>query len=67
MKQISVIVIGAGSRGKMYSGKMNAMPEKYKVVAIAEPNDVIRRRCQREYGLSDEMCFTDWRDILARP
>ena len=67
MKQFSVILIGAGSRGRTYCGKMNNMPEKYKIAAIAEPNDTIRRRCQKEYGVPDEMCFTDWRDILDRP
>lgn len=67
MKQISVILIGAGSRGRTYGGRMNAMSDKYKIVAIAEPKETIRRRCQREYGLPDEMCFTDWRDILAQP
>ncbi|MBR7160867.1 MAG: Gfo/Idh/MocA family oxidoreductase [Clostridia bacterium] len=67
MKQLSVILIGAGSRGKTYGGRMNNMPEKYKIVAIAEPKETIRRRCQKEYGLPDEMCFTDWRDILAQP
>ena len=43
MKQISVILIGAGNRGRTYCGKMNDMPEKYKIVAIAEPMDTIRR------------------------
>ncbi|MBE6666636.1 MAG: Gfo/Idh/MocA family oxidoreductase [Ruminococcaceae bacterium] len=67
MKQISVILIGAGSRGRTYCGKMNARPDQYKIVAIAEPKETIRRRCQKEYGLPDEMCFTDWREILAQP
>ena len=67
MKQFSVVLIGAGGRGKTYCGKMNAMPEKYKIVAVAEPNPVSRTRCQKEYGISDEMCFTDWRELLARP
>ncbi len=67
MKQISVILIGAGSRGMTYCGQMKKMPDKYKVVAVAEPRELVRRNFQREYGLPDEMCFTDWREILALP
>lgn len=67
MKQISVILIGAGSRGRTYCGKMKQMPDKYKVVGVAEPKERERRAFQQEYGLPDEMCFTDWREILDRP
>ena len=37
MKQISVILIGAGGRGQVYTNVMAELPEKYKVVAVAEP------------------------------
>jgi predicted dehydrogenase len=26
-----------------------------------------RRYCQKEYGIPEEMCFGDWREILSRP
>ena len=37
MKQISVILIGAGGRGMTYTNIMADLPEQYKVVAVAEP------------------------------
>jgi predicted dehydrogenase len=67
MKQLSVILIGAGNRGRTYCDKMNKMSDKYKIVGIAEPRDSIRLTCQKEYGIPDEGCFKDWRDILSRP
>ena len=67
MKQFSVIVIGAGSRGRGYSRIMGNMPEKYKIVGVAEPVDSKRKGMQRDYGIPDEACFLDWRDILDRP
>lgn len=67
MKQLSVVLIGAGSRGKTYCGKMNKQSDKYKIVAVAEPMDVQRKRCKEEYGIPEEMCFRDWRDLLALP
>ena len=67
MKQFSVIVIGAGSRGRGYSRIMGNMPDKYKIVGVAEPVDSKRKGMQRDYGIPDEACFLDWRDILDRP
>ncbi|MBQ9747844.1 MAG: Gfo/Idh/MocA family oxidoreductase [Clostridia bacterium] len=67
MKQISVILIGAGGRGRTYCGKMKNMPEQYKIVAVAEPMKMKRLQCMQEYGIPEEMCFSDWREILARP
>ncbi len=67
MQQFSVILIGAGSRGRTYCGHMKEMPEQYKVVGVAEPMDEKRREFQSRYGLPDEVCFRDWREILAKP
>jgi predicted dehydrogenase len=67
MKQFSVIILGAGSRGQTYSKFMNEMPDKYKIVGVAEPVEFKRRYMQKKYGIADEGCFTDWREILDRP
>ena len=49
MKKYSVIIIGAGSRGLRYAGHMNQYPEKYQVVAVAEPvkhrRDYLKKLC----------------------
>ena len=67
MKQYSFIVIGAGSRGTTYTKKMLAMPEKYKLVGMADPMQEKRARYVREFGLTEAQCYTDWREILAQP
>ena len=67
MKQLSVIIIGAGSRGRGYSHHMGTMPDKYKIVGVAEPVESKRKGMQKDYGIPDEACFLDWRDILDRP
>ena len=67
MKQFSVIVIGAGSRGKTYSNKMSIMPDKYRIVGVADPAEAKRKRMQKVFGIPEEMCFSDWREILDRP
>ena len=67
MKQYSFILIGAGGRGMTYTREMLKMPEKYKLVAMADPLDYKRERCISEFGLTAEQCYSDWRDILAKP
>ena len=52
MKQYSFILIGAGGRGMTYTREMLKMPEKYKLVAMADPLDYKRERCMKEFGLA---------------
>lgn len=67
MKKYSVIIIGAGSRGLRYAGHMNQYPEKYQVVAVAEPvkhrRDYLKKLC----GIAEENCCDDWKELLSRP
>ena len=67
MKQLSVIIIGAGARGATYSREMNNMPEKFKIIGVAEPIDARREHFKNIYNIKEENCFTDWKDILDRP
>lgn len=67
MKPISVILMGAGNRGTAYISRMKEMPDKYKVVAVAEPVEGRRKKIQQMFELPDEMCFYSWEDILALP
>lgn len=65
MKKLKVIVIGAGNRGGTYTDYMTKMPEKYEVVAVAEPRDSRREYVQQKHNIPDNMCFTDYKPLLA--
>ena len=65
MKKLKVIVIGAGNRGGTYSKYMSSMPEKFEVVAVAEPRESRRDYIREMYNIPDEMCFTDYKPLLA--
>lgn len=67
MKQITAILIGAGGRGTAYAKKMLAMSEKYKIVAVADPVGEKRRVIKEMFDIPENMCFSDWKDILALP
>ena len=69
IEQIKVIVIGAGNRGQTYCRHMNNFNEGkgFKIVGVAEPDDVRRNHVKEIYQIPDENVFTTWEDILDRP
>ncbi len=65
MKKLKVILIGAGNRGKCYTSYMADMPDKFEVIAVAEPIDSRREDIKKRHNIPDEMCFTDFKPLLA--
>lgn len=67
MKKLSVIVIGAGNRGDRYAELMHALPEKYEIVGMADPQEARRVHFQKAYGVPAENCYAGWKEILSQP
>lgn len=67
MKQYSVILIGAGLRGKHYTNLMYDLSDKFKIVAVAEPIKSRRDYIKNKHNLSDDACFESYEEILAKP
>jgi len=67
MKIYSAIIIGAGNRGSKYSELMGKCPDKFKVVAVAEPVKGRRESVAQLHNIPNEMCFNSWVDILNKP
>ncbi len=65
MKKIKVILIGAGGRGDCYTSYMADMPDKFEVIAVAEPIDSRREKIRKRHNIPEEMCFTDYKPLLA--
>lgn len=63
-KPLSVILIGAGNRGELYTDIMLEMPEQFRVVAVAEPIESRRKNVAQKHGIPPERCFVDWRQLL---
>ncbi len=64
MKTITVALIGAGSRGRIYTDLM--LKENFKVVAVADPVIPLRDYIQKTHGIPDEMCFDSWQEMLKK-
>lgn len=65
-KKQKVILIGAGNRGETYTDIMRKMPEKYEVIAVAEPIESRRKEIQRKHQIPDEFCFSNGHDLLKK-
>jgi predicted dehydrogenase len=65
-KPLEIVVIGAGSRG-MYAYASYALrhPEQVRIVGVAEPDPVRRRRVAETHDLDDARCFATWEDLIA--
>lgn len=59
-----MIVIGAGNRGETYSNHMLKMPEKFEIVAVAEPIESRRNYIKECANIPDDRCFTDFKSLL---
>ena len=65
MKQVKAILIGAGLRGaEVYSEYALDHPNEFKVVAVAEPDEVKRNKFAQNHSIPDNMQFNDWSEIL---
>lgn len=67
MKQLSLILIGCGDRGNCYMQYLDLCPEKFKLVAIADPLKVKRDYFKDKYNVPDEMCFDSYEELLSKP
>lgn len=67
MKQYSAILIGAGLRGISYTNEMLKLKEKFKVIGVADPIENRRNFIKNQHGISDDMCFNSWQEVLSKP
>ncbi|CAG0891734.1 unnamed protein product [Cyprideis torosa] len=58
------LLVFAGLRGRGYARYAEEYPNRFKIVAVADPKQIARRLMKEAYGLSDENVFYDWRALL---
>ena len=67
MKQVELLVIGAGSRGTTYARYAIVNPEAARVVGVAEPREFYRWQIVERNLVPPENAVTDWRELAERP
>ncbi len=66
MKPVTLLIIGAGSRGATYARYAAAFPDKARVVGVAEPRDFYRQRLAQAHRIPPENVVPDWRELASR-
>lgn len=68
MKKITAALIGAGNRGmEAYAPYALDHPNEIEFVAVAEPIKERREMFKKAHGLAEDMCFSSWDELLAKP
>ena len=63
---ITVIVIGAGDRGNIYSSYSLENPDKLKIVGVCEPDPVRRKLFSEKYHIKEEFQFIDYKELFKQ-
>lgn len=64
-KPITAIIVGAGHRAIMYAMYSQLQPNRFKIVGVADPNEIRRKDAQKRFGFSDDMCFESAEDLAT--
>lgn len=67
MKQLSLVLIGGGDRGSSYLKSLQIHPERFRLVALAEPVKEKREYLRDLYQVQENMCFESYEKLLALP
>lgn len=62
---VTLLIVGAGSRGSTFADWVRRHPEEAQVVAVAEPRDAYRERLADEHGVPPDRRYSDWREAVA--
>ena len=65
-KQFTVAILGCGNRGVTYAKHMLNTPERYKIVALCDPNPAQIEKVHRLYGLADTADSLDDKHFLTK-
>ena len=64
-KPVSVIIIGAGNRGKTYARYAEMFPEGMKVVGVSDILDHRLKYLSDKHGVAEDMRFGHFREVFA--
>jgi predicted dehydrogenase len=63
-RQITGIILGCGNRGQNYAEYARHFPERFRLVAVAEPRSNVRDKLQKHFSLDSNHVYDDWRQLI---
>lgn len=65
-KPITAIIVGAGHRSFVYSELAKTNPEMLKIVGVADPNPIRRKKAMDYFGFGEDMCFENAEELAKK-
>ena len=66
-RPVNAVVLGAGNRGNTYAGYSLKYPDELKIVGVAEPIEIRRKRFSEKYQIQEKYQWTTWEHALQIP
>jgi predicted dehydrogenase len=63
-RPITAVVLGAGNRGNVYAGYSAKFPDELKIVGVAEPIEIRRKRFSEKYQIPEKYQWITWEHAL---
>lgn len=67
MKQVTAVLIGAGSRGNAYGNYAINFPHELNFVAIADPDIERSQLFAKQHEIPEDCVYSTWTDVLTQP
>lgn len=64
---VTVVTIGAGSRGNVYGNYSLSYPDEMDIVGVAEPIQIRNDRYTQKHNIPEGNRFKTWEDVFKRP
>ncbi len=65
-RPITAIIVGAGHRAFVYSELAKTNPEMLKIVGVADPNPIRRKKAMDYFGFNEDMCFENAEELASK-
>lgn len=65
-KPVTAIIVGAGHRAFVYSELAKTNPELLKIVGVADPNPIRRKKAMDHFGFGEDMCFETAQELATK-
>ena len=65
-KPVTAIIVGAGHRAFVYSELAKVKPDLLKIVGVADPNPVRRKKAMEYFGFGEDMCFESAQELASK-
>jgi predicted dehydrogenase len=63
-KPLTAVVLGAGNRGNVYASYAQKFPNELKIVGVAEPIELRRKRFSKKHDIAEKYQWTTWEHAL---